>query len=69
MNSNLAALWLLLSPLYPGSLAPEHLADLQKSGLTDGTIQSRGIPLDLICRVRRACARSSPLISHGPPGV
>jgi hypothetical protein len=34
---------LLLSALYPGALAPEHRADLEKSGLTDATIQQQKI--------------------------
>jgi hypothetical protein len=33
----------LLSPAYGGSLAPEHRADLQKSGLTDDTIAKQKI--------------------------
>ena len=46
-----ATLKLLLSELYPGSLAPEHRADLEKSGLTAETIAQhklRSIPPDLI---------------------
>jgi len=39
VTKNLAVLRFLLSPIYPGSLAPEHLADLGKSGLTDETIR------------------------------
>jgi hypothetical protein len=41
----------LLSPIYDGSLAPEHLADLRKSGLSDATIQLhalRSVPPDQI---------------------
>jgi Domain of unknown function (DUF3854) len=44
MNATLA---LLLSNLFPGDLEPEHRADLEKSGLTDATIQAhfiRSIP-------------------------
>jgi hypothetical protein len=48
------ALALLLSDLYDGALAPDHLADLRKSGLTDATIRQqkiRSIPPDLIDRL------------------
>jgi Domain of unknown function (DUF3854) len=34
---------LLLSTLFPGDLAPEHRADLERSGLTDETIRRQGI--------------------------
>lgn len=37
--SGRTALRLLLSLVYPGSLAPEHLADLRRSGLTEETIR------------------------------
>jgi len=42
---------LLLSRAYDGALAPEHLADLRKSGLTDETIATqliRGVPPAMI---------------------
>ena len=42
---------LLLSRAYDGSLAPEHLADLRKSGLTDETIAAnliRSVPPAMI---------------------
>ncbi len=48
------ALGLLLSDLYPGSLAPEHLADLVKSGLTLETIRLhcfRSVPPGMIPRL------------------
>jgi Domain of unknown function (DUF3854) len=48
------ALDLLLSPLFDGFLAPEHRADLEKSGLTDTTIRMqkiRSVPPDLIDRL------------------
>jgi hypothetical protein len=51
MNPTLA---LLLSDLYDGALAPEHLADLRKSGLTDPTMHRqkiRSVPPDLIDRL------------------
>jgi hypothetical protein len=51
VNHSLA---LLLSDLYDGALAPPHRADLEKSGLTDATIQRqkiRSIPPDLIDRL------------------
>jgi hypothetical protein len=38
-----SALDLLLSDVYPGSLAPEHRADLRKSGLRDDTIAQHKI--------------------------
>jgi Domain of unknown function (DUF3854) len=38
-----AALTFLLSGIYSGALAPEHLADLRKSGLRDDTIQAHRI--------------------------
>jgi uncharacterized protein DUF3854 len=44
----------LLGPVYGGALAPEHLADLRKSGLTDETIQAqyiRSVPPCLIPRL------------------
>jgi hypothetical protein len=34
---------LLLSNLFPGDLAPEHRADLERSGLTDETLQAQAI--------------------------
>ena len=40
MNPTLA---LLLSAVYDGALAPEHRADLEKSGLTDATIRQQNI--------------------------
>jgi putative DNA primase/helicase len=40
MNAHLA---FLLCSVYEGSLAPAHLADLRKSGLTDETIQLHGL--------------------------
>jgi hypothetical protein len=43
MNQGLATLRLLLSPLYSGDLAPEHLADLAKSGLTPETTATHAI--------------------------
>jgi len=52
----------LLSPIYDGSLAPEHLADLRKSGLSDATIQLhalRSVPPDQI----------RPLLGWTRPGV
>ena len=36
-------LTLLLSPLYDGALAPEHRADLMKSGLTPETITTHAV--------------------------
>lgn len=54
MSGKFAGLWLLLSPIYTGSLAPEHLADLRKSGLTDETIQLhriRSVPPAMIARL------------------
>jgi putative DNA primase/helicase len=45
---------LLLSKIYDGALAPEHLADLRKSGLTDATIAAqfiRSVPPALIPRL------------------
>jgi uncharacterized protein DUF3854 len=51
MNPNLE---FLLSRVFDGSLAPEHLADLRKSGLTDETIQQqliRSVPPAVIGRV------------------
>lgn len=53
MNGSVA-LRLLLSPIYPGSLAPEHLADLRRSGLTNDTIQYyriRSVPPGMICQL------------------
>ena len=44
----------LLSHAYPGALAPDHLADLRKSGLADPTIQSqcfRSVPPAMIGRL------------------
>jgi hypothetical protein len=37
------ALKFLLSPIYSGALAPEHLDDLRKSGLRDDTIRAHRI--------------------------
>jgi len=42
-NKRCRFLKLLLSDIYPGSLAPDHLADLIKSGLTPETIQRQRI--------------------------
>ena len=45
---------LLLSDIYPGSLAPDHLADLIKSGLTSETIQCqliRSVPPWMISKL------------------
>jgi hypothetical protein len=45
---------LLLSPVHPGALAPEHRVDLERSGLTDATIQTHGfrsVPPDMIGRL------------------
>ena len=42
---------LLLSPVYDGALAPEHRADLEKSGITDATIHAhyiRSVPPTMI---------------------
>jgi hypothetical protein len=44
----------LLGSIYPGDLAPEHRADLQKSGLTDRTIAQhkiRSVPPSMIDRL------------------
>lgn len=44
----------LLSRIYDGTLAPEHLADLRKSGLTDETIAAqfiRSVPPSMISRL------------------
>jgi hypothetical protein len=52
----------LLSKLYDGALAPEHLADLRKSGLTDDTIAAqlmRSAPLSMI----------APLLGFDLPGI
>lgn len=54
MSASLATFRLLLSPVYPGSLAPEHLADLHKSGLTDEPIRLhriRSIPPVMISQL------------------
>lgn len=54
MSASLATFRFLLSPIYPASLAPEHLADLRKSGLTDETIRLhriRSVPPAMICSV------------------
>jgi hypothetical protein len=40
VNRNLE---LLLTPVYSGALAPEHRLDLERSGLTDATIQTHGL--------------------------
>lgn len=53
---------LLLSRWYDGDLAPEHRADLEKSGLTEKTIQGhyiRSVPPAMISR----------LLGFDPPGV
>jgi Domain of unknown function (DUF3854) len=45
---------LLLSPVYDGALAPEHRADLEKSGLTNATIwmqKIRSVPPNCIPRL------------------
>ena len=45
---------LLISDLYPGALAPEHRADLEKSGLADETLQRhkiRSVPPSMIERL------------------
>jgi hypothetical protein len=45
---------LLIGKAYDGALAPEHLADLRKSGLTDETIAAqyiRSVPLSMIPRL------------------
>lgn len=50
------ALALLLSRFYDGSLAPEHLEDLRKSGLTDSTIRAqfiRSVPPSMIGQLLR----------------
>jgi len=44
----------LLSKVFDGALAPEHVADLRKSGLTDDTIAAqfiRSVPLSMIPRL------------------
>ncbi len=49
--TQVAALRFLLSDAMPGSLAPDHLADLRKSGLTDDTIRRhriRSVPPGMI---------------------
>jgi hypothetical protein len=49
-----ADLAFLLGPLYSGALAPAHLADLRKSGLTDETIRAqmlRSVPPGMIDRL------------------
>jgi len=51
VNADLA---FLLSAVYSGSLAPEHLADLRKSGLTDKIIslqRIRSVPPHMISRL------------------
>jgi hypothetical protein len=51
VNPHLA---LLLSSVYSGALAPEHRADLAKSGLTDATIQAQrimSVPPNMIGRL------------------
>lgn len=48
------ALDFVLGPLHSGALAPEHLVDLRKSGLTGSTItlhRIRSVPPDLIGRL------------------
>jgi hypothetical protein len=68
-----ATLALLLSDLY-GSLAPAHLADLRKSGLSDATIRQqkiRSVPLDLLeplLGFDPARVRSAYLIPFAAPG-
>lgn len=50
----MTALELLLSPMYDGALAPEHLTDLRKSGVTDATIRVHkimSVPPSLINRL------------------
>lgn len=54
MRSSVSVLQLLLSPLYDGALAPEHRADLERSGLTSDTIRHHrlmSIPPSLIRRL------------------
>jgi len=50
-HASIAALRLLIPRIYPGSLAPDHLADLRKSGLTSETIRAhliRSVPPAMI---------------------
>ncbi len=69
----MTALELLLSPLYPGDLAPEHLRDLRKSGLTDETIQAhkiRSVPPSMIGQLLEfdiPAIRSAMLIPFADP--
>jgi DNA primase len=54
VNNGNEHLRLLLSDAYPGSLAPAHLKDLRKSGLTDATLarqRIRSVPLTLLPRL------------------
>jgi hypothetical protein len=63
----------LLSKIYDGALAPEHRADLEKSGLTGETIQRqmfRSIPPSLILRLAGfdlPQVRSALLLPHRSP--
>lgn len=73
MRTSESALKLLLSALYSGSLAPEHLADLRKSSLTDETIQLhhiRSVPPTMIGQLLGfdiAAIRSAMLIPFPDP--
>ena len=68
-----APLRLLLSDIYPGNLAPEHLADLRKSGLTPDTIRShhfRSVPPGMIPQLvgfNLPALRSAMLIPYPDP--
>ena len=63
----------MLSDALPGSLAPEHLADLRKSGLTDSTLRVhriRSVPAALIGQLLgfdMATVRSAVLIPFPHP--
>jgi hypothetical protein len=59
MNPHLA---LLLSAVYSGSLAPEHLSDLRKSGLTDATIAVHRIRSVPPAMIRPLLGFDSPII-------
>jgi hypothetical protein len=70
-------LQLLLSPVYEGALAPEHRADLEKSGLTEETIRTqriRSVPPPMIRPLLgwdNAAIRSAyllPFLAPPPPG-
>ncbi len=67
------ALSLLLSPVYPGSLTPEHLADLQRSGLADKMIclhRIRSVPPSMIGQLLEfdiSAIRSAMLIPFADP--